>query len=157
MQKYFHWKGRARRSEYFTTFFVFNLISVLIDALGSTVPESSSYYHVVSIIILIPLLVLSYMGICLVVRRLHDLNLPGWSYLAGVAALLLLTGIAHFTFIPDLFIVIMVLGVFASLALLFMKGTVGDNKYGPDPLALATPATTDEPTTRSYSDSDSAL
>ena len=51
-------------------------------------------------------------GICVAIRRLHDFSASGsWAFLAPVP----------------------LLGFLLFLALLLRKGTVGPNKYGPDP------------------------
>lgn len=54
-------------------------------------------------------------SICLSVKRLHDLDKPGWLWV--------------------LFIVPLV-GFFLWIYLTFWKGTEGENQFGPDPLAL---------------------
>lgn len=59
-------------------------------------------------------------SIALVVRRFHDLNQTGWLYLVFIVVSL----------IP-------LVGMLASLGMLVwfcMRGTVGDNKYGADPV-----------------------
>ena len=58
--------------------------------------------------------------IAVAVRRLHDRNMSGWWYLGFIAL----------SFIP-------VVGFLASIAMLVifcLKGTDGDNRFGPDPL-----------------------
>ena len=52
--------------------------------------------------------------LCLYVRRWHDLNVTGWATIAN--------------FVP-------VLNVAASLVLMIVPGTTGDNDFGPDPRA----------------------
>lgn len=53
-------------------------------------------------------------SLSLMTRRFHYINRSGWWSIAGLIPLL---------------------NVIAGLILLFKKGTVGDNKYGEDPLA----------------------
>ena len=73
-------------------------------------------------------------------RRLHDLNLPGWPCLIFVVigALAEMPEIsgqmseAIYIFKIPLFII--------GIVLLFVRGTVGPNKYGPDPLGGTAPA-----------------
>lgn len=70
-------------------------------------------YVIFYLAILIPSIAVS-------VRRLHDRNLSGWWYLGMILA----------SFIPFI-------GFIASIAFLVvmcLKGTDGENKYGPDPL-----------------------
>jgi uncharacterized membrane protein YhaH (DUF805 family) len=71
-------------------------------------------FHFLSDVIkLLILLVIAIIQICLIIKRLHDLNRT------GLAAL--------FAFIP-----IINIGLLSLLA--FKKGTDGHNLYGPDPL-----------------------
>ena len=49
------------------------------------------------------------------IKRLHDLDRPGWHVL---------------------FLLIPLYNIFFGLVLMCVKGTDGDNPYGPDPLAL---------------------
>lgn len=58
-------------------------------------------------------------GIALIARRLHDLDRPGWQFLVVVAP---------------------VVGQVILLVWMCMRGTVGPNRFGPDPLAGGTSA-----------------
>jgi len=58
------------------------------------------------------LAVLPSIAVC--IKRFHDRNHPGWFYLL--------------CFIP-------ILGIWPLIELYFLRGTHGDNDYGPDPLA----------------------
>lgn len=64
------------------------------------------------------------------VRRLHDLNYSGW-----IAALMcIISCILHFFDISLLDNIYLVIYIPYKIMLLFFKGTVGDNKYGSNPL-----------------------
>lgn len=126
-QKYITFSGRAPRSEYwyFQLFFfiVMTVLMTLMFALGGVDIEgmglSSVGFVIMGVIALFYLASLLPL-LSVTVRRLHDRNLSGWWLLASVAVS-----------------VIPFIGIFASLALviiLILKGTDGDNKFGPDPL-----------------------
>jgi len=134
-EKYFTFRGRASRSEYwyYNLFVIIVVVAfVLLMAVlfsfnpaaigaGSNVEFSTAQYimlaigGILAIYLYIPLIIAQ-------VRRFHDRNLSGWWILAGFAA----------GFIPFV-------GAIASIAMLVitvLKGTDGDNKYGPDPLKV---------------------
>ncbi len=135
-EKYFTFRGRASRSEYWYYYLFILLVSVvyflIIAALFGFNPppivgasrniEFSTIQYVafavggiLAIYLYIPLLVAQ-------VRRFHDRNLSGWWILAGIVV----------GFVPFV-------GIIASIAIFVitvLKGTDGDNKYGPDPLKV---------------------
>ena len=53
-------------------------------------------------------------GICITIKRLHDLERPAWHWLLLMVPLY---------------------NIYLGLVLLFQKGTDGPNSFGPDPLA----------------------
>ena len=53
-------------------------------------------------------------GVCITIKRLHDLNRPGWHWLL---------------------LMIPLYNIYLGITLLFRKGTEGSNDFGPDPLA----------------------
>ena len=55
-------------------------------------------------------------GICITVKRFHDLGRPGWHWL---------------------FLLIPLVNIYFGFLLLFQKGTDGPNEFGADPLAAA--------------------
>ena len=110
LKKYAVFQGRARRKEYWY-FSLFNLIFILlltwIDALSNSNPND------VGPLPLIYLLAMLIPSLAVTVRRLHDINKSGWWILLY--------------FIP-------VLGDIVLFIFTVLKGTPGDNRYGPDPL-----------------------
>lgn len=127
-EKYARFSGRASRSEYWwfmlfvygVSFLLFVPFLVLggIDTLGAGDIDvvSGIIIGVISIFFLAMFIPL----ISATVRRFHDRNLSGWWYLG-----LIIVGM-----VP-------VLGYAASIAsivITVLKGTEGDNKFGPDPL-----------------------
>lgn len=62
----------------------------------------------------------------LAARRFHDQDRSGWLALAPSAVLLA----ASFFPLPPILLLLLMIGFFAAL---FLPGTVGPNRYGPDP------------------------
>ena len=124
-QKYATFSGRASRSEYWW----FALFTVLVALVLSAIMMMGMNFETGEFGALaklgIGLLGIFYLGILIptiavAVRRLHDRNMSGWWYLGFIAL----------SFIP-------VVGFLASIAMLVifcLKGTDGDNRFGPDPL-----------------------
>ena len=127
-QKFVTFKGRASRSEYWW-FYLFLIIiwsamtGIFLAAGGMSSIETGNFsglsmvlavvFGVVGVALYIPLL-------AVMVRRFHDRNLSGWWVLAGIVV----------GMIP-------ILGYITGIIMLvitILKGTEGDNKFGPDPL-----------------------
>jgi uncharacterized membrane protein YhaH (DUF805 family) len=109
-RNYVNFSGRAARSEYwYWTLFIFLLwiVAWLIDmtVFGFNTTGVNPMTVIAMLATLLPSLAVS-------VRRLHDIDREGWW------VLLVLTGI----------------GYVVLLAWGFMRGTVGANRFGPDPL-----------------------
>ena len=122
--KYFTFQGRAARAEFWWFgLFVFIITSIVYAIAGWLVVATMSdgamsllggvAIGVAGLFVLVFIIP----GLAVTVRRLHDLGYSGWWYLAQV--------------IP-------VVGSVISIAMFIgflMRGNVGGNKYGPDPLA----------------------
>ena len=127
--KYATFSGRASRSEYwFFSLFITIVISVgaIIDyAAGSHIPN-----------LLIWLVILSF---AVQVRRLHDIDRTGW-WVLGLVPAIGLTPIADLDMSVPYFIVLPIWLVYLLTTVVLvvwacMRGTLGPNRYGPDPLA----------------------
>lgn len=107
LKKYFDFKGRASRKEYWTF--------VLINQLFYTSFSLLTYYveHSLGIVNLIGLIVLVIPSLAVFVRRLHDTGRSGWLFLL---------------------VLIPVIGGLISLYFLLQKGKPETNEYGSDPL-----------------------
>ena len=124
-RNYANFQGRAARSEYwFFALFVFIVAGILTALLFATMDFNTAQISGLGYVV-IALLVVFYLAILIpsiavAVRRLHDRNMSGWWYL----------GFIVLSAIPFV-------GVIASIAMLLifcLKGTDGDNRFGPDPL-----------------------
>ena len=108
-QKYVTFSGRAARSEYwYWTLFTFiaSVVAILVDSTLFPFSGLSPVNTLVSLGLFLP-------GLAVSVRRLHDLDSVGWWLL------LVFTGI----------------GILILIIWFCVRGTVGPNRFGPDPLA----------------------
>ena len=110
-------KGRVSRSEYFFKSIAISLFMVIFSAGPGEGQEG--FFILVGIPVF---LVLVFYYWAIIVRRFHDLGYPGWLLLP----LLLIVAL-----VPEFRTI---LTLFSGFILLFIKGTDGPNKYGPDPL-----------------------
>ena len=121
-QNYVNFDGRAPRSAYWWVV-VFNIlvaiVAMILDNMlgltfsmtmptGEVVSMGYGYIYMLTMLgLLLPCLSLSF-------RRLHDINKSAWWFLL--------------CFIPFI-------GAIVLIIWFCMRGTVGDNRFGPDPLA----------------------
>ncbi len=106
--------GRAARSE----FWYWALFSILASIAGELIDlalfTSSTFTPVQTLVNL----ALFLPGLAVSVRRLHDLDRTGWWLL----------------------LIFTVIGIIVLLVWDCMRGTVGPNRFGPDPLVAASPS-----------------
>jgi uncharacterized membrane protein YhaH (DUF805 family) len=119
-KRYVDFQGRSSRSEYWWWFlfsfvisFVFGLVQVLIEA-GAGGPNAAS--GIVSALSSLVSLALFLPSLAVALRRLHDTNRSGWWYLIA------------FT----------IIGIIPLLIWFCTRGTIGENRFGPDPLDSGT-------------------
>lgn len=123
-KRYTDFQGRSRRSEYWWVMLLNILVGIgggfLIGLLGGYGSGSlNPIGMILAGIMVIYVLAIIVPSIALSVRRLHDINQTGWIYL----------GLVILGLVP-------LIGLVASIAqivLACLPGTVGENKYGPDP------------------------
>lgn len=116
LSKFFTFAGRAPRSEYwyFYLFFLIAIIGgVVLDMLvGTAVLDENGEYKAGPIAVIAGLgLIIPYFSVA--VRRLHDINRSGWWLWLGL--------------IPFV-------GALVLLVWNCMRGTDGNNRFGPNPL-----------------------
>ncbi len=158
LKRYAEFSGRSRRMEYWM-FVLFQILLAVafwvvlaivgggalmsggdpsaLAAAGGVVMIVSIVYGLVSLALIVP-------GIAVGVRRLHDTDRTGWWMLGPIAGyILMVVGGLMAASTPDnpgvggiLAMVGMIMVVVLGLVLLvfmFLEGTRGPNKYGPDP------------------------
>jgi uncharacterized membrane protein YhaH (DUF805 family) len=109
-QNYVNFSGRASRSAYWywTLFAVLmSIASKLLDVMLFPGLDTSPINSLVGLALFLP-------GLSIAVRRLHDLDRTGWWLL----------------------IIFTVIGIVVLLIWFCMRGTMGANRFGPDPLAI---------------------
>jgi uncharacterized membrane protein YhaH (DUF805 family) len=105
---YVTFSGRAQRSAYwYWTLFVI-IVSIVLNFIDVALGTAGLIGGLVGLALLLP-------GLSVSIRRLHDLDRTGWWLL------IILTGI----------------GMILLIVWFCMRGTVGPNGYGPDPLGGA--------------------
>ena len=115
LKKYADFSGRAGREEYWMFQLLNFAVSVIVGLVNMVFTGANSEA--------IPWLAVLYSigtflpSLAVVIRRLHDTNRSGWWYCIA--------------FIP-------LLGALALLYFLISEGDVGDNDYGPSPIASNT-------------------
>lgn len=127
--KYATFSGRASRSEYWWFFLAyilgtlgFAVLFMVLNGMTGGFGNQSGISVLGGLILLlggIAMLGAILTSIAVTVRRFHDYNLSGWWVLAGLALGML----------P-------LVGWLATLAMLIiaaLRGTMGDNRFGPDP------------------------
>jgi uncharacterized membrane protein YhaH (DUF805 family) len=140
---FFNFSGRVNRAKFWIAVVIFAAIHVLMAILNYATEQSVVFQALngmLSIVIVI-------CSIAVGVKRLHDRNKSGWYlllfyFLPGVlAALSVLIG----EFVEDANIIATVLALLAFALIVWalvelgcLRGTVGVNQYGPDPIAPTT-------------------
>lgn len=117
------YKGRIGRMDFFLRYIALTLASfVLAGLVALAISVESVLLPVLTLAIGAPLwLLVYYRSITLDIQRLHDHNLSGWWVLVIVFGSL----------VP---LVNIVVALAVLVGLFFLRGTVGGNGYGPDPL-----------------------
>lgn len=128
-QKYVTFSGRASRSEYWWFILFYTLVMAVLGGLfAATGMNMQTGQPTTFGFILIAIMAIFGLGIFLpslavTIRRMHDRNLSGWWYL----------GLAIGSAIPFVNIVAAI-GYLVLFVMFCMRGTVGPNRFGPDPL-----------------------
>ena len=130
----FSFEGRVNRAKYWLVALVTIGVSIAIAFLLIAVALNSiAGFSVLALLILIP----TYVGVVVGVKRLHDRNKSGWWLLLYYLVPGILTGIAGDSYEGTnlaLNVVGHAISLWALIDLGFLRGTAGPNDYGPDPL-----------------------
>ena len=142
-QLFFNFNGRVNRAKFWLAALIFAAINVVMAVLDYVTDQSVVFQALngmLSIVILIS-------SIAVGVKRLHDRNKSGWYLLLFylVPSILVVIGVLIGAFVEDSTIIATVLGllafaigVWAFVEMGCLRGTIGVNQYGPDPVAPAT-------------------
>ncbi|MBO9402159.1 DUF805 domain-containing protein [Shimia sp. R9_3] len=109
-QDIFSFSGRRNRKSYFLFVLTMVIISMVLSAVIAALATATAGLGLILLVLILPLFVASW---AVGSQRCRDFGWTGWAILI--------------TIIPGI-------GILFALALLFVPGTQGDNRYGPDPL-----------------------
>jgi uncharacterized membrane protein YhaH (DUF805 family) len=140
---FFQFDGRVNRAKFWIAALIFAAINVVLAILGYVMDQSVVFQALNSMLGIVILI----SSIAVGVKRLHDRNKSGWYLLLFylVPSMLVVIGVLIGAFVEDSTIIATVLGllafaiaVWAFIEMGCLRGTIGINQYGPDPVAPAT-------------------
>ena len=140
---FFNFNGRINRAKYWLAMLVFAVIYIVL-AIAGYVTDNSAIYQAVNGMLNIVIFISS---LAVGIKRLHDRNKSGWYLLLFyiVPGILVTAAAVMYVTMDDATLTSAVLGlaafaigVWAFVELGCLRGTVGANRYGPDPIATAT-------------------
>jgi uncharacterized membrane protein YhaH (DUF805 family) len=140
---FFKFDGRVNRAKFWIAALIFAAINVVLAILGYVTDQSVVFQALNSMLGIVILI----SSIAVGVKRLHDRNKSGWYLLLFylVPSILVVIGVLLGAFVEDSTIIATVLGllafaigVWAFIEMGCLRGTIGVNQYGPDPVAPAT-------------------
>jgi uncharacterized membrane protein YhaH (DUF805 family) len=149
-QLFFSFKGRINRAKYWLGILIYVIIALLMASLGYAAGESGAF-QLLSIIVNIGLFI---GGLALGAKRLHDRDKSAWWLLLFYLLPSALFGIGALTFLYGLgeeaaggviggavaYVLGLAVFVWAFVEIGCLRGTLGPNRFGPDPLTETAPA-----------------
>ncbi|MEM6466930.1 MAG: DUF805 domain-containing protein [Pseudomonadota bacterium] len=146
LRKWVTFSGRASRSEYWWFYLGGTLILyglMLVVAVPLILLSANTAPFVIWPLLIVFTVMSVWINIAFIsalVRRLHDRNLSGWWVLAAFGAAIVVSAIGasipSLSFAGNVILVLMALGF---IVVTLLRGTHGDNRYGPDPLMIERP------------------
>jgi uncharacterized membrane protein YhaH (DUF805 family) len=140
---FFKFDGRINRGKYWLAVLVFAGVYIILAILGY-LTDDSVFYQAINGILGIVIFISS---LAVGVKRLHDRSRSGWYLVLFyiVPGTLVAASVVIGTFLEDSVLIASVLGlvafaiaVWAFVEMGCLRGTIGSNPYGPDPIAPAT-------------------
>jgi len=140
MQLLFSFQGRLNRKPYWTMVITVTVVFILLLLLAlAALREYGLEFLPVTIVILVLLYIpLIWIGLALGAKRLHDRDKSAWWLLVFYALPTILSTAADRMEEAEFFLLHAVsfgISVWAFVELGCLRGTVGPNRYGPDPLS----------------------
>jgi uncharacterized membrane protein YhaH (DUF805 family) len=147
---FYSFKGRINRGKYWLAMLVFFIVSVVL-VLITFVVGNGLVAQVLSFVVNLALFIA---GLAIGTKRLHDRDKSAWWMLVFYGAPILLLGIALFSvfvsvsetgmtadysslFFRLCILAAIAIGVWAFVEFGCLRGTIGYNRFGPDPIAKA--------------------
>ena len=136
---FFNFNGRCNRAKYWLAALIYAVIYIILAIFGYVTDDSAVYQAIngmIGIVIFISSLAVG-------VKRLHDRNKSGWYLVLFyiVPGILVTAALVVGTVMEDSIVLASVLGlaafaigVWAFVEMGCLRGTIGPNQYGPDPL-----------------------
>jgi uncharacterized membrane protein YhaH (DUF805 family) len=141
-QLLFSFSGRLNRKPYWLTtlciVLVLLVVMILVFALGGAGLMSGDFsgLGVLLIIIALAYIPLLWVGLAISAKRLHDRNKSAWWLLLFYLVPAILNAIGEQIGTAGIVLTLIGFGIsiWALVEIGFLRGTVGPNQYGPDPL-----------------------
>ena len=141
---FFRFSGRINRAKFWLAVLIFTIINVVLAAIGYGLDQSMAFQALngmIGIVIFISSLAVG-------VKRLHDRDKSGWylilfyvvpTVLVTIAMVMGLTMEDSLVAAGIIGLIAAGIGIWAFVEIGCLRGTVGPNPYGPDPLAAPGP------------------
>jgi uncharacterized membrane protein YhaH (DUF805 family) len=142
-QLLFSFSGRLNRKPYWLTtlciVLVLIVVMILVFAMGGAGLATGDFSGLGALLIIIALAYIPFLwiGLAISAKRLHDRNKSAWWLLLFYLVPAILQGIGEQLGTAGLILTLAGLGIsiWALVEIGFLRGTVGPNQYGPDPLS----------------------
>jgi len=140
---FFGFSGRVNRAKFWIAVLILAAINIVLAVIGY-VADQSGVFQAINGIISIVVLVSS---LAVGVKRLHDRDKSGWylvlfyivpGVLGGVASFMMITMEDATLVAGILSLLAFAIAIWAFVELGCLRGTIGTNRFGPDPLGAAT-------------------
>ncbi|MBO9477396.1 DUF805 domain-containing protein [Shimia sp. R11_0] len=113
LQDIFSFSGRRNRKSYILFSLLMVVVTIVLSGITAGVATATAGLGLILLLLFVPLVVATW---AVGSQRCRDFGWTGWAILI--------------TIIPGI-------GLLFAIAILFVPGTQGDNRYGPDPLSNA--------------------
>ena len=128
--------GRINRAKFWIAILIFTVINMLSAGMALAAGDNTSLVILNGILSLL----IAASGILVGIKRLHDRNKPGWwvllYWVAPVVMLSIGLAVGSDTLVVSILgFLALAIGLWSLIELGCLRGTIGQNKYGPDPLA----------------------
>lgn len=137
---YLSTEGRIGRAQYWLGAIVLGVISIIVTFIAARVVGGTAYI----VVLLIWQLIISYLAYNLMAKRFQDRDKASTYALYAIVALFILSAISLFTTPPPgempggisivVSLITLVIAIWLLIELGILRGTVGSNQYGPDPV-----------------------
>ena len=136
-------RGRISRGKYLVASLVYLMVIAAMYAIGIALDAGLGYV----MLSLIVYFILFISALAIAAKRLHDRDKSAWWLLLFYVVPVLLAGIGfiatveirdqtNVTIETTCFLITLVIAVWALVEIGCLRGTVGTNRYGPDPLSM---------------------